>query len=92
MTDNTFRSSETGRFVDAEFAAVNPATTQQEDNSRVRQLQDRLDAVIVLHRTHDCDTDVCLGLSDPCLRVGTCEADGDPAPCPTLIAAGGATP
>ena len=39
-----------GQYVTAEHAAANPDTTVREDDSRVRELQDRLDAVVALAR------------------------------------------
>ena len=39
-----------GQYVTAEHAANNPATTVREDDSRVRELQARLDAVVALAR------------------------------------------
>ena len=38
-----FRDAATGQYVTAEHAATNPATTVREDDSRVRELQRRLD-------------------------------------------------
>ena len=41
MTDH--RDAITGQYVTAEHAAANPDTTVREDDSRVRELQRRLD-------------------------------------------------
>ena len=44
----TFRDAATGQYVTAEHAATNPDTTVREDDSRARELQARLDAVVAL--------------------------------------------
>ena len=45
-----YRDAATGQYATAEHAAANPDTTVREDDSRVRELQARLDAVVALAR------------------------------------------
>ena len=76
-----FRDAATGQYVTAEHAATNPATTVREDDSRVRELQARLDAVLALHRPASEEMRYCLGCDDESSVFIT------EWPCPTYRAA-----